>query len=168
MWPLIGSQTNDNSHDLDIWPTNFIPISIHQYQHLHYCISMSWLHSGLLFVTSTLLLYLFIITVCILNRFKNLVWASSRTLKGLLWKTTSRSMLIKIPVVVAWEEYLQLQKMKTTNRSHSKWWVGRLARHSISPTLKDVIISFNNPPYYLMSSGDGRVVFQAGNLGNEA
>ena len=38
--------------------------------------------------------------------------------------------------------------MKATGGNHGEWWAGRLARRSINPTLKDVNISFNHPPYY--------------------
>ena len=71
---------------------------------------------------------------------------------------TSRSTPIQDPVVVVWEGSPRSLLIKATGGSHGEWWAGRLARRSISPTLEDVNISFNHPPYYPMGRGDGRVV----------
>ena len=48
--------------------------------------------------------------------------------------------------------------IKATGGSHGEWWAVWLAGRSLSPTLKDVNVSFNHPPYYLMSRGEGRVI----------
>lgn len=92
-WPLTWSQhiiihmisTNNHSYDLNTWPTNFILISSHQYQHLSYCIFTLWLHLDPLLIMFTLLPHpdLIIIVAHIFNKFTNLAWASSSILEGL-------------------------------------------------------------------------------------
>ena len=71
---------------------------------------------------------------------------------------TSRSTPIQDPVVVVWERSSRLLLIKAPGGSHGEWAVIRLAGRSLSPTLEDVNISFNHPPYYLMSGGDGGIV----------
>ena len=61
-------------------------------------------------------------------------------------------------VVVTWREYPQLLLIKVICRSYSEWWVEWLARDSISLTVKNINISFNPLPYYLMSRADGKIV----------
>ena len=63
---------------------------------------------------------------------------------------------------------LLIATKKAISGSQNEGWARQLAGRSISPMLKDVNISFNYPPYYLMSKSDGREISQAGSLGNKA
>ena len=93
----------------------------------------------------------FITATCVFSKFKKLAWALSSMFGGLQGKLLSGQRFIQIPVVVAWEEYPWSLLMKATDGSQSEWWAERLAGRSISPTLEDVNINFNHPPYYLMN-----------------
>ena len=73
-------------------------------------------------------------------------------------KITSRSTPIQILVVVAWEKLSWSLLIKATNGGHGEWWAGWLARYNISPTLKDINISFNHLPYYSISRDNSKVV----------
>ena len=137
----------------------------------------SWPHLGLSSVTSTSRLHpgFFIIEACVfilswtLNRCSEFLIPdlSDGGMRGgfprsLLMKATggltSRSMPIQDPVVVVWERSSWSLLIKATGGSHGEWWAVRLAGRSLSPNLEDVNISFNYPPYYSMSRGEGRVV----------
>ena len=147
--------TRDHSHDLDTWPTNFILTSrYHWFQLPHHhsskhqaiidsnirvTIPISWLRLSLFHHQNTCL---------------QPIVDLEQVLGGLI----SRSTPIQDPVVVMWEESPRSLLIKATGGSHGKWWAGRLAGRSISPTLEDVNVSFNHLPYYSMSRGDCRVV----------
>ena len=149
------TSSHDHLHDPNIWPTNFILTSRHyrfqlpchhlsRHQVIIDCnicvtIPMSWLRPSLLHHRSM--------------RLQPIV-----DLKQVLGGLTFRSTPIQDPVVVAWEGSPRLLLIKATGGSHGEWWAGRLAGRSISPSLEDVNISFNHPPYYPMGRGDGRVV----------
>ena len=169
IWPIIISWSRDLSitwswhmtthmiwsHDPNTWPTNFILISRHHwFQLLCYHLSryqviinssicvtipLPWLRLDLLHYWS----------MCL----QPIV-----DLKQVLGGFTSRSTPIQDPVVVVWERSPQSLLIKTIGGSHDEWWVIRPAGRRISLTLKDINISFNHPPYYLISRGDSRVV----------
>ena len=122
------------SHDLNMWPTNFILTSSHhRYHHPHH-------HSHVMTTSGSLICHMTTTfshhhsTRCPSS--KDLVWASS----GMLWrptrKTTPKSTPGPDPVVVAWEGFASI----AINESHwreprVKSWAGRLARRNINPTL---------------------------------
>ena len=131
----------------------------------HICVIISftlWPHPNL----SSTLLYLLIIVVCVFHRVEGPSISLEQDVQTK--KITSRSIPNLDLVVVAWEEFSQSPKGRTTGASYSKWWARRLASHSISMTLQNVNISFNHDlPYYSMRKDDGRVVTKK-YLDNEA
>ena len=120
-----------------------------------YIKSLSILSSASLFPSHDYILVFFIIPVHV---FKQIYHGSQVGCSKIYKKDYYKINAYPDLVVVTWEEYPWLLLMKTTGRSHSKWWAVYLARYNINSTLKNVNNSFNHPPYYSMSRGDGRVV----------
>ena len=174
----------DHSHDPDTWPTNFILTSRHHqfqlpYHHLfrhqviidsniRVTIPMSWLHLSLLHHWRTRLSPIVDLGQVLGGLPGRLLPDSSGgSMRGgfpqsLLMKATERLLPNQrlSQFQCWWRErgFPRSLLMKTTGGSHGEWWAGRLAGRSISPTLEDVNIIFNHPPYYPMGRGDGRVV----------
>ena len=158
--------TNDHSHDLIIWP-QYVTYKLHpDIKALSIPISASP------FPCYDYVLVFFIIEA----RIFILLWTSIRFLEFLLpdpsggsvrggfpqllliiatGGLTSRLMPIQDLVVVVWEGSSRLLLIKATGGSHGEWWAVWLAGHSLSPTFEDVNISFNHPPFYSMSRGEG-------------
>ena len=161
--------TRDHSHDLVTWSWHVtyklhpdikalsIPISVSPF---------SCYNHGLVsfIIEARVFILLWTSSRCSKFLLPNLSGGGVRrgSLQSLLIKATggltSRSTSIQDPVVVVWEESPRLLLIKATDGSHNEWWVVRLARRSLSPTLEDVNISFNHPLYYSMSRGEGKVV----------